>query len=99
MFRPVFALLALLVATAGARMAYQLPDGAESILKARTFTQNFDCADRRYGYVKRTCAWRIYRRYFNLNSERGTLTAKAEVRGTYKYFQNKINNATLRLSR
>ncbi|XP_018023174.1 U-scoloptoxin(01)-Cw1a-like [Hyalella azteca] len=54
MSRTVFALLALLVATAGARMAYQLPDGADSILKARTFTQNFDCADRRYGYYADT---------------------------------------------
>ncbi|KAA0202401.1 Cuticle Protein CPAP1 [Hyalella azteca] len=55
MSRPVLALLALLVATAGARMAYQLPDGAEFILnKGRSYTQNFNCEGRRYGYYADT---------------------------------------------
>ena len=50
MARLVFVLLALCVATAYSRMAYQLPAGAESILRQRSFSQNFDCSGRKYGY-------------------------------------------------
>lgn len=50
MARIVFVLLALCAATAYARMAYQLPAGAEFILRQRSFSQNFNCDGRRYGY-------------------------------------------------
>lgn len=46
----MFVLLALCATTAYARMAYQLPAGAESILRQRSFTETFSCANRRYGY-------------------------------------------------
>ena len=50
MARLVFAVLALCAATAFARMAYQLPDGSEFILRARSYQQTFSCEGRRYGY-------------------------------------------------
>ena len=50
MARIAFALLALFAATAYARMAYQLPDGAEFILRARSYSESFSCEGRNYGY-------------------------------------------------
>ena len=50
MARLVFALLALFAASASARLAYQLPDGAEFILRARSYQESFSCEGRDYGY-------------------------------------------------
>ncbi|KAL7637570.1 UNVERIFIED_CONTAM: hypothetical protein RMT77_012298 [Armadillidium vulgare] len=47
---PLFSILFAFFAATSARMAYQLTDGAESILRARSFSQSFSCENLPYGY-------------------------------------------------
>ena len=50
-----FAVLVLAcAAVATARMAYQLPDGAEFLLRARSLQETFSCEGRPYGYYADT---------------------------------------------
>ncbi|MCL4148271.1 UNVERIFIED_CONTAM: hypothetical protein GTU68_056303 [Idotea baltica] len=50
MSRLTFTLLALSFFYASAQLGYNLPDGAETILRARSFTETFSCDGQPYGY-------------------------------------------------
>jgi len=75
--KAVVALLALLVAAASARSAYQLPSGVE-LLRSNIIT-SFSCAGRPYGYfadVANDCA--LFHVCYPVNDEVGNIIEEAQ---------------------